>query len=48
LFPLEIEIDEDNLFFVSCPTLKGCDAKGRIVEEALIDLGEVIELCLKD
>lgn len=47
-FSLQIEIDEDNLFVVSCPVFKGCHAAGRTVEEALIDLKEVIELCLMD
>ncbi|MEO6979995.1 MAG: type II toxin-antitoxin system HicB family antitoxin [Mucilaginibacter sp.] len=47
-FPLDIEIDEDNLFVVSCPIFKGCHAAGKTIDEALIDLNEVIKLCLLD
>ncbi|MCO5945930.1 type II toxin-antitoxin system HicB family antitoxin [Mucilaginibacter flavidus] len=47
-FPLEIEIDEDNVFVDSCPMFKGCHAAGKTIDEALMDLEEAIELCLLD
>lgn len=47
-FPIVIEQDEDGIFIVSCPILQGCHTYGKTVEEALLNIREVIELCLED
>jgi predicted RNase H-like HicB family nuclease len=47
-FPVLIEQDEDGVFIVSVPTLKGCHSYGHTVEEAMKNITEAIRLCLKD
>lgn len=44
-FPVVVEIDEDGVYIVSCPTLKGCHSYGQTIDEALANLHNVIELC---
>jgi len=46
--PIIIETDEDGIFIVSCPQFKGCHTYGKTIDEALIRIREVIELCLED
>lgn len=46
--PLIIEIDEDGVFIVSCPVFKGCHSYGATVEEALANIREVIDMCMKE
>ena len=46
--PVVIEQDEDGVFIVSVPTLKGCHSYGHTVEEAMKNITEAAELCLKD
>ena len=41
-------IDEDGVYIVSCPQLKGCHSQGKTIDEALINIREVIDLCLED
>jgi len=45
-FPVVVEIDEDGIYIVSCPMFKACHAEGKIIDEALTELSEVIEMCL--
>ncbi len=47
-FPVILEQDEDNVFIVSCPTLKGCHSYGHTLPEALENMKEAILLCLED
>ncbi len=47
-FPVLIEQDEDGVFIVSCPVFKGCHSYGKTVDEAMANIGEVIELCLQE
>ncbi|MPR35795.1 type II toxin-antitoxin system HicB family antitoxin [Salmonirosea aquatica] len=47
-FPIVLEQDEDNIFIASCPTFEGCHSYGKTVEEAMINIKEVIELCLEE
>lgn len=47
-FPIVIEQDEDNVFIASCPTFKGCHSYGKTIEEAMVNIQEVIELCLEE
>lgn len=41
-------MDEDGVYIVSCPQLKGCHSYGESIEEAMENIKEAIELCLED
>ncbi len=45
-FPILLEQDEDGVFIVSCPVFKGCHSYGKTVDEAMVNIKEVIALCL--
>jgi predicted RNase H-like HicB family nuclease len=47
-FPIIIEQDEDNVFIVSCPVLKGCHSYGDTLPQAMDNIKEAILLCLED
>jgi predicted RNase H-like HicB family nuclease len=47
-FPVDVEIDEDGIFIVSCPIFKACHADGVTIDNALYNLAEVIEMCLEE
>ncbi len=47
-FPIIIEQDEDGYFIVSCPMFKGCHSYGNTVDEALTNIREVIQMCIKE
>lgn len=47
-FPVLIEQDEDNYYIVTCPSFKGCHSYGETIEEAMDNIKEAIELCLKE
>ena len=47
-FPVIVEIDEDGVYIVSCPTFKGCHADGKTIDDALVNLREVLEICLEE
>lgn len=46
--PIIIETDEDGMYIVSCPSLKGCHSYGKTIDEALKNIKEAIELCHQD
>lgn len=46
--PVLIEQDEDGVFIVSVPTLRGCRSSGRTLDEALNNIEEAAALCLED
>jgi predicted RNase H-like HicB family nuclease len=46
--PVLVEKDEDGFFVVECPMLRGCYTQGKIIDEALKNIHEVIELCLEE
>ena len=46
--PILIEQDEDNIFIVSCPVFKGCHSFGKTVEDALVNIREVIDMCMDE
>jgi predicted RNase H-like HicB family nuclease len=46
--PLIIETDEDGVFIVSCPVFKGCHSYGHTVDEALVNIREVITMCMEE
>ena len=43
-----IEIDEDGKYVASCPALQGCYTQGDTFEEALINIRDVIRMCLEE
>jgi len=47
-FPVLIEQDEDGVYIVSCPLFKGCHSYGVTIDEAMDNIGEVIEMCLDE
>ena len=44
ILPLVIENDEDGFYVVECPVLPGCYAQGKTLDEALLNIQEVISL----
>ncbi len=46
--PIIIEMDEDEYYIVSCPLFRGCHSYGETIDEALENIREVIEMCLKE
>jgi len=46
--PVVIEQDEDGVFIVSVPTLRGCRSYGQTVEQAMANIAEAAALCLQD
>ena len=47
-FPILIEQDEDSVYIVSCPVFKGCHSYGHTIDEAMVNIQEVIEMYLED
>jgi len=43
-FRILIEQDEDGMFIVSCPALKGCYSQGDSIEEAITNIKDAIRL----
>jgi predicted RNase H-like HicB family nuclease len=46
--PILVEQDEDNVFIVSCPVFKGCHSYGKTIDEALVNIKEVIDMCIEE
>ncbi len=46
--PIIIEMDEDGYYIVSCPIFKGCHSYGETIDEALKNIGEVVDICLEE
>jgi predicted RNase H-like HicB family nuclease len=47
-FYVIIERDEDDFFVGEVPALKGCYAQGRSIEELMLNMRDVIEMCLEE
>lgn len=47
-FYVIIEKDEDGLYVGEVPQLKGCYSQGKTIDELLINIKEVIEMCLEE
>jgi predicted RNase H-like HicB family nuclease len=43
--PLLIEQEEDGVYIVSCPYFQGCHSYGKTIDEAMINIKAVIEIC---
>ena len=46
--PVLIEQDEDGVFIVSIPVLRGCRSYGLTLDEAMKNVTEAAALCLED
>jgi predicted RNase H-like HicB family nuclease len=46
--PILIEQDEDDIYIVSCPVFKGCHSYGKTVDDALVNIREVIDMCMDE
>ena len=47
LYPVIIEPHEEGGFLAKCPTLQGCYAEGKTIEEAVENLKDVIKIVSK-
>ena len=47
-YPIIVEQDSDGVFIVGCPLFEGCRSYGHIVDEALDNIKEAIELCIEE
>ena len=47
-FYVLIEQDEDGVFVGEVPQLRGCYTQDRTMDELLLNIREVIELCLEE
>lgn len=43
-YRIVIERDEDDVYIVSCPALKGCYSQGATIEEAIENIKDAIKL----
>jgi predicted RNase H-like HicB family nuclease len=41
-------MDEDRYYIISCPIFKGCHSYEKIIDSALENKKEVIEMCLEE
>jgi predicted RNase H-like HicB family nuclease len=47
-FFVVIERDEDGYYIGEVPQLKGCYSQGETLDELMVNIKEVIELCLEE
>ncbi len=47
-FQAIIEQDEDGYFIVDVPALQGCHTQGKTYEEAMINIQEVVSMCVRE
>jgi predicted RNase H-like HicB family nuclease len=47
-FYVIIERDEDGYYVGEVPQLRGCYSQGKTIDELMVNIKEVIELCLED
>ena len=46
-FPVTIHLGEDGYYVSECPVIPGCLSQGKTEKEALENIKEAIELCVK-
>ena len=46
--PVIVEKDEDGYYVIECPVLRGCYTQGKTLDEALVNLREVIDLVIDE
>lgn len=47
LYPIKIETFEEGGFLAVCPSLQGCYAEGKTIEEAVENLKDVIKIAIE-
>ena len=47
-FFVVIERDEDGLYIGEVPQLKACYSQGKTIDDLLVNIKEVIEMCLEE
>ena len=47
VFKVTVDIDEDGVWIVECPSIQGCVSQGMTKEEALENVEDAIKLCLQ-
>lgn len=47
-FQVIIEQDEDGFYVTDVPALRGCHTQGRTFEEAMTNIRDVIEMCVRE
>lgn len=47
-FYVIIERDEDGMYIGETPALPACYSQGRTIDELMVNMGEVIALCLEE
>ncbi len=47
-FQVLIEQDEDGYYVADVPALQGCHTQGRTFEEVLMNIQEVMEMCVEE
>lgn len=48
ILPLVVQQDEDGVYAIECPVLRGCYTQGKTLDEALQNIEEVIAMILED
>jgi len=48
LLQVVVEQDEDGVYIANCPALEGCYTQGHTFEEAMTNIKDVIQICLKE
>lgn len=43
-----VEQDEDGLYVIECPALRGCYAQGETLEDAIANIKDVIAMCIRE
>jgi len=46
--PILVEQDEDNVYIVGCPVFKGCHSYRKTIDEAMVNIKEVIDMCIDE
>jgi predicted RNase H-like HicB family nuclease len=46
--PVIVERDEGGFYVIECPLFYGCYSQGKTLDEALVNIREVINLCLAE
>ncbi|MBU1671515.1 MAG: type II toxin-antitoxin system HicB family antitoxin [Actinobacteria bacterium] len=46
-FPITVVQDEDGVYVAECPIIPGCVSQGGTEDEAIVNVGEAIRVCLE-
>jgi predicted RNase H-like HicB family nuclease len=45
---LLIEKDEDGIYIISCPSFQGCHSYAKTIDEAMVNIRQVIDICVEE